>query len=68
MEHATQRMVDAVLDLDGTYYLTYQLYPNQEQIREAYPEIDSFFHKKQELDPDERFMNHFYERYALDWS
>ncbi|WP_096154347.1 FAD-binding oxidoreductase [Bacillus sp. FJAT-45066] len=64
MEQATQKMVDAALTLDGTYYLVYQLFPTDNQIRQAYPEIDSFFEMKNKYDPNERFMNNFYERYA----
>jgi FAD/FMN-containing dehydrogenase len=61
---STQRVVESVLELGGTYYLTYQLYPTQEQIRSAYPNIDSFFNKKIKYDPNELFMNNFYEKYA----
>ncbi len=63
MEQATQKIVDLALAHGGTYYLTYQLYPNPTQIRAAYPEIDAFFEKKRAYDPDERFMNQFYEKY-----
>ncbi|MDX5474347.1 MAG: FAD-binding oxidoreductase [Bacillaceae bacterium] len=64
MEQATQKMVDAALLLDGTYYLVYQLFPTDNQIRKAYPKIDSFFELKKKYDPNERFMNNFYEGYA----
>ena len=64
MEQATQKMVDSALSLDGTYYLVYQLFPTDNQIRQAYPKIDSFFELKNKYDPNQRFMNNFYERYA----
>ena len=64
-ERVTRRMVDVALENHGTYYLTYQLYPTQEQIRSAYPNIDLFFKKKREYDAEERFMNRFYEKYAV---
>ena len=63
MELATREIVDSALALNGTYYLTYQLFPNQQQVRTAYPNIDKFFEKKREFDPEERFMNNFYEAY-----
>ena len=63
MEQGTREIVDAALALNGTYYLTYQLFPSQQQIRAAYPNIDDFFEKKREFDPEERFMNNFYEEY-----
>lgn len=61
----TRRLVDAAIDHGGTYYLTYQLYPDDDQIRAAYPRLDAFFEKKRQYDPEERFMNQFYARYAL---
>ena len=64
-EIATQRMVDLAIENQGSYYLTYQLYPTRKQIRSAYPNIDLFFEKKLVYDPEERFMNKFYEKYAL---
>ncbi|SES63617.1 FAD/FMN-containing dehydrogenase [Oceanobacillus limi] len=63
MEQATQQMVDAALDLGGTYYLTYQLYPTKEQLKEAYPNFDEFLRLKEQFDPNKRFMNNFYEEY-----
>ena len=64
-ERAIQKLVDLALENDGTYYLTYQLYPTQEQIKRSYPNIDEFLKKKKEYDPNELFMNKFYEKYAL---
>ncbi|MCM3760939.1 FAD-binding oxidoreductase [Alkalihalobacillus oceani] len=46
---ATKRVVEAVLACQGTYYLTYQTFPTNEQIRAAYPEIDAFFCRKAEI-------------------
>ena len=60
----TRRMVDAAIRHGGTYYLTYQLYPDDGQIRAAYPRLDEFFEQKRRYDPAERFMNQFYSRYA----
>jgi len=65
MKQATGEIVDSALALRGTYYLTYQLFPSQQQIRAAYPNIDAFFEKKREFDPEERFMNNFYEEYNI---
>jgi len=61
----TQELIDISLKHNGTYYLPYQLYASQEQIREAYPQIDAFFEKKRQYDPQELFMSKFYEKYAL---
>jgi hypothetical protein len=61
----TQEIVDSAIKNNGTYYLTYQLYSSQEQIRTVYPKIDDFFEKKKKYDSNELFMNKFYEKYAL---
>lgn len=65
MKQTTQKLVDLCLEQGGTYYLTYQLYPTREQIRKAYPQLDAFFAKKRQYDPNERFMNQFYKAYSF---
>ncbi|GCL73423.1 FAD-binding oxidoreductase [Paenibacillus naphthalenovorans] len=64
IEKVTQQLVDAVIRNNGTYYLTYQLYPTPEQLRQVYPKADSFFDAKRRYDPNGLFQNLFYERYA----
>jgi FAD/FMN-containing dehydrogenase len=59
----TRELVDAAIGSGGTYYLPYQLYPSQEQIRSAYPALDRFFAKKRDYDPHEIFGNCFYDHY-----
>ncbi len=59
----TRKMVDLSLSYGGTYYLPYQLYPSREQVRRSYPEFDQFIEKKRVYDPQELFVNQFYERY-----
>ncbi|MCM2676198.1 FAD-binding oxidoreductase [Alkalicoccobacillus plakortidis] len=63
MEQATIQMVEAAIEVDGTYYLTYQTFPEKGQLEQAYPTINTFFERKREFDPEERFMNYFYETY-----
>jgi len=60
----TRRLVDAALEFDGTYYLTYQLYPTPGQLHRAYPDAALAFERKRFYDPDEMFTNQFYERYG----
>lgn len=64
-ERTIQKLVDLAIKNNGTYYLTYNLYPTQEQIRKAYPNIDFVFSKKKEYDSKQRFMSKFYAKYAL---
>ena len=58
-------MIDITLDHRGSYYLPYFEYPTKEQLKEAYPASEMFFKEKRKLDPDERFINQFYEEYGL---
>ncbi|MEX0848596.1 MAG: FAD-binding protein [Candidatus Dependentiae bacterium] len=60
----TQHLIDAATALNGVYYLPIQLHADQQQIRTAYPSIDDFFVFKKQYDPNELFMNHFYQKYA----
>jgi FAD/FMN-containing dehydrogenase len=64
LRKTTTELIDVALKLNGTYYLPYQLYYSQEQLRGAYPEVDAFFAAKRKYDPDELFSNKFYEKYA----
>ncbi|MBW8348308.1 FAD-binding oxidoreductase [Bacillus sp. IITD106] len=59
-----RKIIDLTLEMNGSYYLPYYQYPTKEQMREAYPLTDEFFQKKREYDPDERFVNQFYEEYG----
>lgn len=58
-----REMIDITLDHDGSYYLPYYSYPTVEQLEEAYPKTKEFFEMKEKYDPEERFMNLFYEEY-----
>jgi len=57
--------VDAAIQHDGSYYLTYRLHATVEQFNRAYPQGHDFFLKKREYDPMELFQNHFYLKYAM---
>jgi len=63
-EAATQALVDAATDNDGTYYLTYQLYPTRAQLTDAYPNVEYVFEQKRKYDPTEMFMSMFYDKYG----
>jgi FAD/FMN-containing dehydrogenase len=64
MEETTRQIIDLATSVNGTFFLPYQLYYTPEQLRQAYPSIDSFFEAKQRYDPDLLLTNTFYERYA----
>jgi decaprenylphospho-beta-D-ribofuranose 2-oxidase len=60
----TRQLVDAAIELGGTYYLTYQLYPTADQLNRAYPRAQYAFERKRFYDPDEIFSNQFYALYG----
>ena len=60
----TRQLVDAAIDLGGTYYLTYQLYPTAAQLHRAYPNARRAFDRKRFYDPTELFSSQFYEAYG----
>lgn len=63
-ETVIRKMIDVTLAHDGSYYLPYYSYPDKRQLHRAYPRSKEFFQMKRRYDPDERFMNFFYEEYG----
>ncbi|HTR18757.1 MAG TPA: FAD-binding oxidoreductase [Candidatus Paceibacterota bacterium] len=62
-EAVTQQLVDLAIKYDGSYYLTYQLYPTKKQMYEAYPNAPYVFQQKFVYDPESLFDSEFYEKY-----
>ena len=63
MQAMTERLIDRVLALGGSYYLPYRLHARPDQLRKAYPRIDAFIAKKRSYDPQLRFRNMMWEKY-----
>lgn len=59
----TRELVDAVLAVDGTYYLPYQVHPTSEQFHRAYPRARELFALKKKLDPAFRLRNKLWNTY-----
>jgi FAD/FMN-containing dehydrogenase len=64
LQKTTVDLINLALELDGTYYLPYQLYYSPEQLHRAYPEIDAFFAAKKKYDPLNLFGSKFYAKYG----
>ncbi|NOV02096.1 FAD-binding oxidoreductase [Paenibacillus planticolens] len=58
-----QKVLDRVIEHQGSYYLPYIAYPRLDQFRTVYPRYAEFFQKKEQYDPDHVFMNYFYTDY-----
>lgn len=63
MRALTRRLVDAVLEVGGTYYLPYRLHASRAQFLRAYPMAKEFFALKRKYDPHEIFSNGWYQMY-----
>ncbi len=63
MNALTNALIDLAIDLEGTFFLPYQLTYSKEQLIRAYPNIQAFFKVKKLYDPSELFTNYFYEKY-----
>ena len=59
----TQELTRLAVQEGGTFYLTYARAVELDDLRMAYPRIDSFFQQKRRFDPDCRFSSRFFERY-----
>lgn len=59
----TREMIDAVLAVDGTYYLPYQPVASDAQFHKAYPRANEYFALKKRLDPSYKFRNKLWDRY-----
>ena len=64
MAALTRTLVARALARGGTFYLPYQQHYTREQVAQAYPGLDAFFALKREVDPEERFRNSLYDRFA----
>lgn len=59
----TQKTIDQIIKLKGTYYLCYQLFPTKNQFQKCYPRWKDFLKLKEKYDPDEVFSSDFYQTY-----
>lgn len=58
-----QVLTSKAISLGGSYYLPYRLHAEKNQLYHAYPSARSFFSLKKKYDPQELFVNQFYEKY-----
>jgi FAD/FMN-containing dehydrogenase len=64
MSALNRELLDAALERGGTFYLPYQQHYTNEQVAQAYPMIEEFFAVKKRYDPEGRFRNSIYDRFA----
>jgi FAD/FMN-containing dehydrogenase len=59
----TRELIDAALDLGGSYYLPYQLHATEQEFQRAYPRAPEFIALKRRLDPTNKFRNSLLDKY-----
>ncbi len=59
----TSKLIDAVLEEGGTYYLPYQIHASHQQFLTAYPRANEFFRLKNQVDPTYKFRNKLFDLY-----
>jgi FAD/FMN-containing dehydrogenase len=60
----TRELIDLTINMNGRFFLPYQLHYTPEQLQRSYPMIADFFAAKKAYDPDGLFTNTFYEKYS----
>ena len=63
MAAMTRRMIDAVLEAGGAFYLPYRLHARRDQVARAYPRLEEFIARKRHHDPALLFRNTMWDRY-----
>lgn len=53
----TQKLIDAALKYQGSYYLPYHRFARHDQLLKAYPHYPEFFSVKNQYDPQGKFQN-----------
>jgi len=64
MARLTGDLIDLTARHGGRFFLPYQLHYSAAQLERSYPEIRAFFAAKRRWDPEGRFSNTWYARYA----
>jgi len=64
MARLTSDLIDLTHRHGGRFFLPYQLHYTAAQLERSYPEIRDFFAAKRRWDPEGRFSNTWYARYA----
>jgi len=59
----TRELADAVIAVNGAYYLPYQVHSTPEQFHKAYPNANKLFELKARLDPGNKFRNTLWDTY-----
>lgn len=65
LKNIAQKITTKALELNGSYYLPHRGYQTKDQFRKAYPKWQEFLEIKHKYDPENVFINTFYENYLI---
>lgn len=63
LDQVTTRLTQSATNLNGSFYLPYQLTYSKETLQKAYPKINNFLKTKLKYDPTELLQNSWYQKY-----
>ena len=63
MMAVTERLIDHVVGLGGSFYLPYRLHARKDQLARGYPRLPEFVERKRHYDPDLLFRNALWTTY-----
>lgn len=63
MKRMTQRLIDGITSIGGTYYLPYRPHARLDQFTAAYPRAAEFATLKRSIDPQSTFRNNLWDQY-----
>ena len=63
MLQTTERLIDGILSIGGTFYLPYRLHARRDQVQQGYPGAAAAMIRKRELDPGLLFRNAMWATY-----
>jgi FAD/FMN-containing dehydrogenase len=63
MMQLTERLIDQILAIGGSFYLPYRLHARRDQVRAAYPNGEEFIARKRYYDPGLLFQNAMWNTY-----
>ncbi len=65
LKNCIREIIDAALELNGSFYLPYRRYATLQQVERAYPMLNEFIRLKNKYDPQHRFDSEFARHYGI---
>ncbi len=62
-EKALRMLIDVALSMGGSYFLTYNRFASDHQLKRAYPQFPKFLAHKRKFDPEGVFASDWYKHY-----